>query len=410
MTTRFESGLDGLWSTMHEAGHGHYAHGIAPSARAHAACGRALTRTERVAEPDLGEPRRTQPPVLAPLVRAVARDVSRAARRRDLESFLAAVNRADPGLIRVEADETTYSLHIILRFEIEQQLIEGSLDPADLPDAWNAEWLTCSASRYPTTPTASSRTSTGRRAGSATSRRTRSAMSSRSALGVGARGDPEFDAEMEAGELGHLAAWLRDNLYSLGRKLTPKQDDRATDRNARDRSAAVPRLSPREARLSARRCLTRSGSSTTASRTRSRSRAGRCSSVRCGTASGRPVRTSAATRASAVSAPCPTSTGLGPVKSFARVLVLPEAEVTRSLTDRGGARPASCIPCADGSSRTTNWCGFCTRGSSCGRGPSLARRIAPARSRSACAIAATCAAARGYQGIVESIRAAESAS
>ncbi len=53
-------------------------------------------------------------------------------------SFLAAVNRAEPGLIRVEADETTYSLHIILRFELEQQLIEGSLDPKDLPEAWNA--------------------------------------------------------------------------------------------------------------------------------------------------------------------------------------------------------------------------------------------------------------------------------
>ena len=54
------------------------------------------------------------------------------------ETFLAAVNRAEPGLIRVEADETTYSLHIILRFELEQRLIEGSLDPKDLPEAWNA--------------------------------------------------------------------------------------------------------------------------------------------------------------------------------------------------------------------------------------------------------------------------------
>ena len=34
---------------------------------------------------------------------------------------------------------------------------------------------------------------------------------------------PELDAQMEAGELGDLAAWLRDNLYSLGRKLTPKE-------------------------------------------------------------------------------------------------------------------------------------------------------------------------------------------
>ena len=51
----------------------------------------------------------------------------------DLDAFLAAVNRAEPGLIRVEADETTYSLHIILRFELEQRLIEGTLDRRTCP-------------------------------------------------------------------------------------------------------------------------------------------------------------------------------------------------------------------------------------------------------------------------------------
>jgi hypothetical protein len=42
-----------------------------------------------------------------------------------------------PSLIRIEADEVTYNLHIILRFELEQRLIEGSLDPKDLPEAWS---------------------------------------------------------------------------------------------------------------------------------------------------------------------------------------------------------------------------------------------------------------------------------
>ena len=44
-----------------------------------------------------------------------------------------------PTLIRVEADEVTYSLHVILRFELELALIEGTLDPADLPAAWAAK-------------------------------------------------------------------------------------------------------------------------------------------------------------------------------------------------------------------------------------------------------------------------------
>jgi carboxypeptidase Taq len=50
-----------------------------------------------------------------------------------------AVNAVRPSLIRVEADEVTYSLHIILRFEIEQALLEGTLAPADLPEAWRAK-------------------------------------------------------------------------------------------------------------------------------------------------------------------------------------------------------------------------------------------------------------------------------
>jgi carboxypeptidase Taq len=44
-----------------------------------------------------------------------------------------------PSLIRVEADEVTYCLHVILRFEIEKQLISGTLNVSDLPEAWNAK-------------------------------------------------------------------------------------------------------------------------------------------------------------------------------------------------------------------------------------------------------------------------------
>jgi carboxypeptidase Taq len=49
------------------------------------------------------------------------------------------LNRIEPSLIRVEADETTYNLHIVLRFEIEKGLIEGSIKVADLPEIWNAK-------------------------------------------------------------------------------------------------------------------------------------------------------------------------------------------------------------------------------------------------------------------------------
>ncbi len=58
----------------------------------------------------------------------------------DAESFYGAVNTVEPSFIRVEADEVTYNLHIIIRFELERLLIAGELKAADLPDAWNSKY------------------------------------------------------------------------------------------------------------------------------------------------------------------------------------------------------------------------------------------------------------------------------
>ena len=225
LTTRYnETGIDALWSTMHEAGHGHYAHGIADS----------LQRTLLANSPSLGlneSQSRTWENLVGrsrsfwlhwyePLQETFPSQLDDV----DLETFLAAINRAEPGLIRVEADETTYSLHIILRFELEQRLIEGSLDPTDLPEAWNAamtdllglevpddthgvlqdiHWSQGGIGYFPTYAL-----------GNVISLQIWAAV--REAI-------PDLDSQMEAGELGELATWLRDNLYSLGRKFTPKE-------------------------------------------------------------------------------------------------------------------------------------------------------------------------------------------
>ena len=225
MTTRYnETGIDALWSTMHEAGHGHYAHGIADS----------LQRTPLASSPSLGlneSQSRTWENLVGrsrpfwlhwyePLQETFPSQLGDV----DLETFLAAVNRAEPGLIRVEADETTYSLHIILRFELEQRLIEGSLDPKDLPEAWSAgmadllgvevpddthgvlqdiHWSQGGIGYFPTYAL-----------GNVISLQIWAAV--REAI-------PDLDSQMEAGELGELATWLRENLYSLGRKFTPKE-------------------------------------------------------------------------------------------------------------------------------------------------------------------------------------------
>ncbi len=57
----------------------------------------------------------------------------------DLDNFYRAINVVEPSLIRVEADEVTYNLHIFLRFELEQDLLAGRLAVADLPEAWNGK-------------------------------------------------------------------------------------------------------------------------------------------------------------------------------------------------------------------------------------------------------------------------------
>ena len=86
---------------------------------------------------DVGELRRPRPSGLAlPLPEASGR-VPEPVRQRRAETFYGAINKVAPSLIRVEADEATYNMHIILRFELEQAIISGDLPLADLPEAWN---------------------------------------------------------------------------------------------------------------------------------------------------------------------------------------------------------------------------------------------------------------------------------
>jgi len=225
LTTRYQpTGLDSFWSTMHEAGHGLYAHGI----------GASLERTPLANAPSLGlneSQSRTWENLVArsrpfwsywyePLQETFPEQLGSI----DFDAFMAAVNRAEPGLLRVEADETTYSLHIILRFNIERRLIEETLAPKDLPEAWSeamrdllgvdvpddargvlqdVHWSSGGIGYFPTYALGN--------------------VISLQIWSVVQEAIPDLDAQMEAGELEGLSAWLTENLYSLGRKLTPKE-------------------------------------------------------------------------------------------------------------------------------------------------------------------------------------------
>ena len=142
-----------------------------------------------------------------------------------LDDFVRAINRAEPGLIRVDADETTYSLHIILRFELEQEMLEGTVALEDLPEIWNArmkEFLGVDvpndARRRPP-----GRPLVGRRDRLLPDLRARQrdlapALARRPAGASRSRRRSSRPATLMP-----LSDWLRDNLYSLGRKLTPKE-------------------------------------------------------------------------------------------------------------------------------------------------------------------------------------------
>ena len=92
------------------------------------------------------------------------------------EQFYRAVNKAQPSLIRTEADELTYCLHVMVRYEIEKQLIGGTLEAKDVPAVWAKLYKEYLASRCRMTGMAVYRTATGRAARSATSRLTRWAV------------------------------------------------------------------------------------------------------------------------------------------------------------------------------------------------------------------------------------------
>ena len=253
LTTRYRpDDLESLWSTLHEAGHGLYAHGIADSLlRSPLAGAPSLAINEsqsRTWENLVGRSRPFWEHWYGPLQE---RFPSLAA--VSLDEFVRAINRAEPGLIRVDADETTYSLHIILRFELEQELIEGTVAPEDLPETWNARmlellgvdvpddghgvlqdvhWSGGGIGYFPTYAL-----------GNVISLQLWQTV--REALG-------DLDAQLAAGELLPLSDWLRDNLYSLGRKLTPKETlERLTGSPVIDPAPYLSYLGDKVASLSA---------------------------------------------------------------------------------------------------------------------------------------------------------------
>ncbi len=139
----------------------------------------------------------------------------------DAESFYRAVNRVAPSLIRVEADEVTYNLHIMLRFEIEKDLIGGKLQVADIPEAWNSkmnEYLGV----VPTNDAEGCLQDIHWALGSIGYFSTYSLgnLFSVQLFDAARRALGEIDAQIERGEFSGLLGWLREHVHKQGRKFT----------------------------------------------------------------------------------------------------------------------------------------------------------------------------------------------
>ncbi|MBN1868428.1 carboxypeptidase M32 [Candidatus Sumerlaeota bacterium] len=219
LTTRLNARTfaTGLFATMHEGGHGLYDQGIRIE-DARTPLGGAISlgiheSQSRMWENLVGRSLPFWRGFYSRLQNAFPAELGSVA----LDVFYRAINRVEPSLIRVEADEVTYSLHIILRFEIERAMLAGELDPAGLPDVWrdkmreylgldvpddkdgcmqDIHWAWGLIGYFPTY--------------------TLGNLYSVQFFEQAQSDIPDLDARIEAGELQRLTEWLREKIHRVG--------------------------------------------------------------------------------------------------------------------------------------------------------------------------------------------------
>jgi len=140
ITTRYtDKWFDSIGSTIHEAGHAMYEHNL-PEEHFGTPQGNYLSMAfhesqSRIWENHVGK----NPFFWSAHLAFLKQSYSPALDGMDMITFTEEMHHAAPSLIRIEADELTYPLHVILRFELEQDIMSGKLKISDLPEAWNAK-------------------------------------------------------------------------------------------------------------------------------------------------------------------------------------------------------------------------------------------------------------------------------
>jgi carboxypeptidase Taq len=227
ITTRFKEDdlREGLFSTIHESGHAMYEQGICldfeGTPLADGASSGVHESQSRLWENLVGRSRGFWQffyPRLQAMFPQQLGSVS-------LDSFYHAINNVERSLIRTDADEVTYNLHIIMRFDFELDLLEGRLAVRDLPEAWRERFT----SDIGITPQDDRdgvlqdmhwySDMIGGQFQGYTLGNILSAQFMEAAL----KAHPSIPSEIEAGEFGTLHGWLKDHLYRHGQKFTASE-------------------------------------------------------------------------------------------------------------------------------------------------------------------------------------------
>jgi carboxypeptidase Taq len=216
---------DALFSTLHEAGHAIYEQGVNPAYEG-TPLGSGVSAGVHESQSRLWENlvARSRPfwehyyPVLQRTFADQFGTVS-------LDVFYRAVNKVVRSLIRTDADEVTYNLHIMLRFDLELKLLEGSLRIKDLPEAWGASMQADLGVAPPDDRDGCLQDVhwyCGSIGGGFQSYTIGNILSAQ-LFAAATKAQPDISSEIASGEFGKLRGWLTENIYRHGRTLTPDE-------------------------------------------------------------------------------------------------------------------------------------------------------------------------------------------
>jgi carboxypeptidase Taq len=226
ITTRFYPDYlnAALFGTMHEAGHAMYEQGVDPEfARTLLSRGASLGVHEsqsRMWENLVGRSRPFWEANYEQLQALFPDQLGSV----DLDSFYRAINKVQPSLIRVEADELTYNLHIMLRFELETEVLEGKIKVSDLAE----EWQDRMDALLGVTPKSDAEgvlqdTHWGQGAIGYFPTYTLGNVLSVQLWEKALEAHPDIPDQIRRNEYGALLGWMRDNVHRYGRKYEPNE-------------------------------------------------------------------------------------------------------------------------------------------------------------------------------------------